>query len=80
MSGRWIGYAAIACIVSSFILSVLWGMIPGAILAASAIVLGRLGLDSKGRSLALIALILGVLLIGIYLTVLIVGRENIWVR
>ena len=53
------------------------GQIPGIILAAAAIYAGKKGLDSKGRNLALIALIAGVLLIGIYLTVLIVGNENI---
>ena len=77
MRGPWVGYVAIACVVGSFVLSELWSMIPGAILAASAVVLGKLGLDSKGRKLAFVALIAGVLLTGIYLTVLIIGKENI---
>lgn len=77
MRGWWVAYAAIACTVGSFVLYELWGLIPGAILAASAIALGKLGLDSKGRSLALIALILGVVLMGVLLTVFIVGEENI---
>jgi len=77
MRGPWVGYAAMACVVGSFALGGLRSMIPGAILAASAVVLGKLGLDSKGRSWALVALIAGVLLTGIYLTVLIVGKENI---
>lgn len=65
MRGHWIGYAALACAVSSFVLYELWGQIPGAILAAAAIYAGKKGLDSKGRNLALVALIAGVLLIGI---------------
>jgi len=77
MRGWWIGCAAVACLVGSFVLSELWSMIPGAILAVSALVLGKLGLDSKGRILALVGLIGGVLLIGVYLTVLIIGKENI---
>ena len=77
MRGHWVGYAALACTVGSFVFYELLGLIPGAILAAAAIYAGKKGLDSKGRSLALIALITGVLLIGIYLTVLIVGKENI---
>jgi len=77
MRGRWIGYAAVACLVASFILYELWGLIPGAILAAAAIYAGKMGLDSKARIPALIALIAGILLIGVYLTVLFVGKENI---
>ncbi|MCK5248266.1 hypothetical protein KAR02_15275 [Candidatus Bipolaricaulota bacterium] len=77
MRGRWVGYVAMACVVGSFVLYDLWGWIPGAILAASAVALGKLGLDSKGRNLSLIALILGGVLIGVLLTVLIVGKENI---
>ena len=77
MRGRWIGYTALACVVGSFVLYSLWGWIPAAILAASAIALGKLGLDSNGRGPSLIALILGVVLVGVLLTVLIVGKENI---
>jgi len=73
MRGRWIGYTALACVVGSFVLYSLWGWI----LAASAIALGKLGLDSNGRGPSLIALILGVVLMGVLLTVLIVGKENI---
>ena len=78
MRGRWIGFTALGCFASSLVLNELWGWIPGVILAASAVALGKLGLDSKGRGLSLIVLILGVVLIGAYLTVLIVGKEN-WV-
>ena len=77
MRGRWIGYAALACVVGSFVLYDLWGWIPGVILVASAITLGKLGLDSNGRGMSLIALILGVVLMGVLLTVLIAGKENI---
>ncbi len=77
MHGRWVGYAALACVVGSFLSYELWGWIPGAILVVSAVVLGKLGLDSKGRSLSLIALIVGVVLIGVLLTVLIIGKEKI---
>lgn len=77
MRGRWIGYAALACVVGSFVFYDLWGWIPGAILVASAITLGKLGLDSNGRGMSLIALILGVVLMGVLLTVLIVGKEHI---
>ncbi len=75
--GRWIGYVALACVVGSFVFYDLWGWIPGVILVASAITLGKLGLDSNGRGMSLIALILGVVLMGVLLTVLIVGKENI---
>ncbi len=78
MRGWWIGCAALGCCVGSLILNELWGWIPGVILAISAVVLGKAGLDSKGRTPSLVALILGVVLIGAYLTVLIVGKEN-WV-
>lgn len=78
MRGRWIGFLSLGCLVSSIILNELWGWIPGVILAISAVVLGRFGLDSKGRGLSLVALILGVVLVGAYLTVLIVGKEN-WI-
>ena len=77
MRGPWVGYVAMACVAGSFALGGFRSLISGAILAASAVVLGKLGLDSKGRSWALIALIAGMLLTGIYLTVLIVGKENI---
>ena len=77
MRGKWLGYVAIACVAGSFVLGGFRSLILGAILAASAVVLGKLGLDSKGRSWALVALIAGMLLTGIYLTVLIVGKENI---
>ena len=79
MRGHWIGYAALACAIGSFVLNELWGLIPGAILAAAAIYVGKMGLDSKARIQALIALIAGILLIGFYLSVLFVGKENIGV-
>jgi len=77
--GRWLGYTALACAIGSFVLNELWGVIPGAILAAAAIYVGKIGLDSKARIPALIALLVGILLIGLYLTVLFVGKENIGV-
>jgi len=78
MRGRWIGYAALGCLVSSLILNELLGMIPGFILAIAGLVLAKWGLDSRGRLLSMAALIVGVVLIGVYLTVLIIGKE-IWV-
>jgi len=50
------------------------------ILAAAAIYVGTLKLDSKDRIPALIALIVRVLLIGIHLTVLIIGWEDTGLR
>ena len=76
MRGRWIGYAALGCLLASFILNELLGVLPGFILAITGLLLGKWGLDSKGRLLSTVALILGVVLIGIYLTVLIVGKKN----
>jgi len=80
MHGRWIGGAGISCLVGSFILGGLRSIIPGMMLAICAAVLGKIGLDSKGRIFASIALIGGVLFTGIFITVLIVGRENIDAR
>ena len=76
MRGRWIGFAAFACLLASLILNELLGMIPGFTLAIAGLILGKWGLDSKGRLVSTVALILGVVLIGVYLTVLIVGKEN----
>ena len=39
--------------------------------------LGKLGLDSNGRGLSLIVLILDVVLMGVLFTVLITGKDNI---
>ena len=76
MRGRWIGFVALGCLLASFILNELLGMIPGFVLAIAGVILGKWGLDSKGRLLSTVALIFGVVLIGVYLTVLIVGKEN----
>ena len=76
MRGRWIGFAALGCLLASLILNELLGMIPGFILAIVGLLLGKWGLDSRGRLLSTVALILCVVLIGVYLTVLIVGKEN----
>ena len=78
MRGRWIGFAASGCLLGSLIVNELLGMIPGFLLAIAGLVLAKWGLDSKGRLLSMAALIAGVVLIGVYLTVLIVGKEN-WV-
>jgi len=78
MRGRWIGYAALGCLVSSLITNELLGMIPGIILAIAGLILGRWGLDSQGRLLSMAAMIVGVALLGVYLTVLIIGKES-WV-
>jgi hypothetical protein len=77
LRGPGVSYVAIACVVGSFVLNSLLGWVAGVLLAIAAVVLGKLGLDSTGRGLALVALILGVVLIGVLLTILIVGRENI---
>lgn len=68
-----------ACVVGSFILNSLLGWVAGILLAGAAVVLGKVGLDSEGRALALVSLLLGVVLIGVILTVLIIGSENIGV-
>jgi hypothetical protein len=80
LRGPGVSYAAIACVVGSFVLNSLLGWIAGILLACAAVVLGKIGLDSKGSGLALIALILGVVLIGVILTVLIIGSENIGIN
>jgi len=77
MPGRWIGLSGLVCIVGSFLVHQWVGMIPGFVLAAIAALLGKLGLDSKGRAIAWVSLIGGIVLIGVYLTVLIIGTENI---
>ena len=78
MRGRWIGLAALGCLLASLIAHELWGMIPGSILAIAGLLLAKSGLDSKGRLTSMAALILGIVLIGVYLTVLFIGKEN-WV-
>ena len=80
MRGPAVGYAAMACVVGSFVLNSLWGWVAGVLLASAAVVLGKIGLDSEGRGVALVSLILGVVLIGVILTVLIVGSENIGIN
>lgn len=77
MRGRWIGFAALGCLLGSLIINELWGMIPGFILAIAGLLLAKLGLDSKGRLTSMAALILGIVLIGVYLTVLIIGKESL---
>ena len=71
------GYAGLASLAVSFGLHQLAGVLPGLLLAVGASFLGKLGLDSKGRGAALVSLIGGILMIGIYLTVFLIGRENI---
>jgi hypothetical protein len=78
MRGRWIGFAALGCLAASLIINELLGMIPGFLLAIAGLVLAKWGLDSKGRLLSMAALVVGVVLLGVYLTVLIVGKES-WV-
>jgi len=78
MRGRWIGFAALGCLLGSLIINELWGMIPGFVLAIAGLLLAKSGLDSKGRLTSMAALILGIVLIGVYLTVLIIGKES-WV-
>ena len=70
MRGRWIGFAALGCLAASLIVNELLGMIPGFVLAIAGLLLGKFGLDSRGRLLSMAALILGIVLIGSYLTVL----------
>jgi len=65
------------CIVGSFILDALLGWVGGLLLAVAAVVLGKLGLDSTGRGLSLVAMLLGIILIGVLLTILILGWEKI---
>jgi len=77
MRGKWVGYVAMGCVVGSFILDALLGWIAGLLLAVAAVVLGKLGLDSTGRGLSLVAMLLGIVLIGILLTILILGWEKI---
>lgn len=77
MRGPWIGYVAMGCVIASFIFNYLLGWVAGVLVAGCAVVLGKIGLDSKGRGLSLIALLLGVVLIGVLLTVLMIGKENI---
>ena len=77
MRGRWIAYAGLSCAVGSLVLHQTLGFVPGLLLAAAAALLGKIGLDSKGRSVALVTLLIGIVLIGTYLTVLILGDENI---
>lgn len=80
MRGPAVGYAAMACVVGSFVLNSLWGWVAGICLAGAAVVLGMIGLDSEGRGVALVSLILGVVLIGVILTILIVGSENVGIN
>ena len=77
MRGKWVGYVAMGCIVGSFILDALLGWVAGLLLAVAAVVLGKLGLDSTGRGLSLVAMLLGIILIGVLLTILILGWEKI---
>ena len=77
MRGPAISYIAMGCVVGSFILNDLLGWIAGFLLAIAAVVLGKIGLDSTGRGLALVAMLLGVVLIGILLTIRILGWEMI---
>ncbi len=77
MPGHGIGISGLICVVGSLALHQWIGMIPGLVLAAVAIYLGKRGLDSKGRAMALVSLIGGIVLVGVYLTVFIVGSENI---
>lgn len=76
MHGRWIGFAALGSLLASLISNELWGMIPGFALAIAGLLLAKFGLDSKGRLTSMIALILGIVLIGVYLTVLFIGKES----
>ncbi len=77
MRGRWIGYTGLVCLATSLGLHQLVGLLPGLLLAVAASVLGKFGLDSKGRGAAFVAVIGGILMLGIYLTVFLIGRENI---
>lgn len=77
MRGKGIGYVAMGCVVGSFILNALWGWVAGLLLAIAAVVLGKIGLDSTGRGLSLVAMLLGMVLIGVLLTILILGWEKI---
>lgn len=77
MRGPWMGHLAMACVIGSFVLNSLLGWVAGLLLAVAAVILGKLGLDSTGRGMSLVALLLGVVLMGVLLTVLLIGSENI---
>ena len=76
MTGRWIGFTALGCLVGSILLNEIWGMVPGMLLAIGGLVLARRGLNSKARFLSLAVLILSIVLLGAYLTVLFLGADS----
>ena len=77
MRGRWIGYTGLVCFGASLGLHQFVGLLPGLLFAVAASLLGKFGLDSKGRGAAFVSLIGGILMLGIYLTVFLIGREHI---